>query len=531
MNSVSDHQLLREYLDHQSETAFGEVVSRHIDFVYSAALRLVHDRHLAEDVTQATFIALAKHARQLTAHPVLSGWLHCTTRNLATKTVRADVRRRAREEEAAAMNQLLSTEPDPLWEQIAPHLDDALSNLEESDRDALLLRYFERKSAREMAEILNTSETAAQKRVTRAVERLRKFFSKRRVTIGASGLVVLISANAVQSAPVTLTTSVSGAAVLTGTAAAACTSAAITATKTIAMTALQKTIVAATLAVVAGTGIYEAHQASQLSRQNETLLQQQAPLAAQIRHLKQEHDNATNRLASLADQLEKTTNNNLELFRLRGQVTLLQSELMKQTAAKVAPVDDTSTNDEPSYKHDLALLTHYFETNPSQQIPEMKLLPKEYIQATYGLAVQIAARNNPANYGKRGVFDENRIKLETDEEYRAAASELRNLAEAAAAPKFAAALKEYLQANNGAYPKSISELQAFFSSPIDPAILQRYEIEPASDFSKIQAKYSPKSRTEGFVITQTAPIDEEFDHRLIIDPTSFMDGGPGSFKP
>ncbi len=174
---------------------------------------MVCDPHLAKDVTQGVFIALAQNARQLADRPVLSGWLHRTAQNLAANTVRSDVRRRAREQEAAAMNELLSTESDANWEHIGPHLDAGLGELDEADRDALLLRYFERKSAREMAEILGTSEDAAQKRVSRAVDRLREFFSKHNVTIGASGLAVLISANAVQSAPIGLAATISAAAV------------------------------------------------------------------------------------------------------------------------------------------------------------------------------------------------------------------------------------------------------------------------------------------------------------------------------
>src|ERR1035441_10667964 len=160
------------------------------------------------------------------------------------------------------MNELLSAEYDVNWENIATHLDAGLGELDEADRDALLLRYFERKSASEMAQTLGISDEAAQKRVSRAVERLREFFSKRNVTIGASGLAVLISANAVQSAPIGLAATISAAAVLAGTTVS--TSTAIAATKTIAMTIIQKTIITATLAVVAGAGIYEAHQAAQL---------------------------------------------------------------------------------------------------------------------------------------------------------------------------------------------------------------------------------------------------------------------------
>ena len=163
MNSLTDCQLLRDYTERRSETAFAELVRRHVDFVYSAALRMVRDAHLAEDVTQGVFVAFAQNARQLTNRPVLSGWLHRTAQNLAANTVRSDVRRRAREQEAAAMNELLAAESDANWENIAAHLDAGLGELDEADRDALLLRYFERKSAREMAQILGTTDDTAQK--------------------------------------------------------------------------------------------------------------------------------------------------------------------------------------------------------------------------------------------------------------------------------------------------------------------------------------------------------------------------------
>jgi RNA polymerase sigma factor (sigma-70 family) len=256
---LSDQQLLSDYATRREEAAFAELVQRHIDLVYSAALRMVRERHLAEDVTQGVFVALAQNARQLTGRPVLAGWLHRTAQNLAANVVRSDVRRRVREQEAAAMNELIATESDEVWETIAPQLDAALGELNESDRDALMLRYFQRKSAREIAEILGVSDEAAQKRVNRAVERLREVFSKRGVAVGASGLAVVISGNAVQAAPAGLAATVSSAAVFAGTAAASSTVVAVS--KGLAMTTLQKTIIAGTVAAAVSVGIYESHQA------------------------------------------------------------------------------------------------------------------------------------------------------------------------------------------------------------------------------------------------------------------------------
>src|SRR5205807_744643 len=148
--------------------------------------------------SQKVFLALAQNARRLGDRAVLSGWLFCTAHNLSVNVVRGEERRRAREEKAAATNKLLAAEHEAVWESIAPYLDDALSQLSEPDRDALLLRYFERKTAREMAQALGISGEAAQKRVNRAVERLRTVFAKRGIAVGANGLVVLISVNAVQ---------------------------------------------------------------------------------------------------------------------------------------------------------------------------------------------------------------------------------------------------------------------------------------------------------------------------------------------
>ena len=243
---------------------------------------MVRDTHLAKDVAQGVFLALAQNAAQLTDRPSLSGWLHRTTQNLAANIVRTDVRRRAREQEAAAMNQPLSNQADADWETIAFHLDAALGELSDPDREAVLLRYFAGQSARDMAQTLGISDDTAQRRVSRAVERLREFLTKRGATIGASGLVVIISANAVQAAPVGLAAAISTV-VLTGSAVS--TSAVIAVTKTIAMTTLQKTLVTAAVAILAGTGIYEARQAAQLRGENQSLHQRMAQLSTENERL------------------------------------------------------------------------------------------------------------------------------------------------------------------------------------------------------------------------------------------------------
>ena len=250
MNALPDPQLLRAYAERRSEAAFAELVRRHIDLVHSAALRMLNDPHLAKDVTQGVFIALAKDAGKLTDHPVLSGWLHRTARNIAAQTIRTEVRRRTREKEAAVMNE--SQESDAPWEEIAPQLDAALAELSEPDRDAVLLRYFENKPAQEMATILGISAEAAQKRVSRAVERLRENLAKRGLTAGTVGLAGIISANAVQAAPIGLATAISSASI-TGTVAIA---------KILAMTTIQKSLLAV-VAVLVGGLIYQSRQSSE----------------------------------------------------------------------------------------------------------------------------------------------------------------------------------------------------------------------------------------------------------------------------
>jgi RNA polymerase sigma factor (sigma-70 family) len=341
----SDQTLLRAYGENRSEEAFAELVRRYVDFVYSAAKRMVRDAHTAEDVTQSVFLALAKDARKLTRHPVLAGWLHGTSRNLAANAVRADVRRRMREHQAMAMNALPSGESAVLWEQIAPQLDAALGELGQNDRDALLLRYFQNKSVREVAQILDTTEDAAQKRVNRAVERLRKIMTQHGVAAGVAGMEVSISAHAMETAP-------NGLAAASSTAALKLAPASVTG---FMKTPLQKLFATMAIGSVAAVTVYV------LCLQGEihSLRQQLSALTAQLEQANRDRDDASNRAAELAKQNEAFRNNNelaklrAELSRLRDQAsnaplpavstipyTPLDTNVQVEIVAKIASLDD-----------------------------------------------------------------------------------------------------------------------------------------------------------------------------------------------
>jgi RNA polymerase sigma factor (sigma-70 family) len=339
---TSDLDLLGRFAREKSQDAFTELVQRHVNLVYSAALRQVRSPQLAEEIAQSVFADLARDASRLKSDTVLTAWLFAVTRRTAIDVIRKESRRQLREQIAVELTNMNATPND--WSQIEPLLDDAMAALDETDRSAILLRYFENKSLREVGEALGTNDDAAQKRVSRAVERLRGFFSKRNVTVGASGLTVLISANAIQSAPIGLVATISSAAVLAGTAVH--TSTIIAAIKTIAMTTLQKTLFIAALTAAVGTGIYEAHQSSQLRDQVQTLQQEQAPLNNQLAQLQRERDDATNRLAGLADELAaaKKNQNPSEVLKLRGEVGVLRQE--KAIAGSQSALNKLTANPE-----------------------------------------------------------------------------------------------------------------------------------------------------------------------------------------
>jgi hypothetical protein len=255
---------------------------------------------------------------------VLVGWLYTTTRLMALRLNRTEQRRQAREQEANMMNELLHDDTPPAdWSQLSPVIEDALHELSELDRHAILLRFFQNKTLHEVGAGLNLTENAARMRVDRALEKLRGKLTRRGITTTATALAALVSANAIQSAPAGFAATISAAALAGSTLQV---SALIAATKTITMTTLQKTIVAGALALAAGTGLYAVHQSSQLRGQIQTLQQERAPLTAQLQQLEQEHTQAAQQLAALKEENArlKSGPSATELLRLRGQVGMLR---------------------------------------------------------------------------------------------------------------------------------------------------------------------------------------------------------------
>jgi RNA polymerase sigma factor (sigma-70 family) len=211
MTELDDHELLAEFARNESEAAFAALIARYVNLVYSAALRFTGNPHHAEEITQAVFIILARKAGSLRRGAVLSGWLYQTARLTAANFVKGEIRRQRREQEAYMQSTL--NEPDAAaWKQIAPLLDEAMGRLGETDRNAIVLRFFENKTAQEVAAKLKLNEAAAHKRVSRAVEKLRKFFTKRGVTLSATLIAGAVSANSVQAAPVGLALTISATA-------------------------------------------------------------------------------------------------------------------------------------------------------------------------------------------------------------------------------------------------------------------------------------------------------------------------------
>jgi RNA polymerase sigma factor (sigma-70 family) len=358
---LNDSELLHHYTADHSEDAFNALVQRYLNLVYFAALRRTNgDAPLAQDVTQQVFAALAGHAAALQHHTVLTGWLYVTTRHAAANAMRAEQRRLHREKEAHAMQETsTSPEQSPDWDQLRPQLDHALDALNEHDRMAVLLRFFENRPFAEIGATLRVSEDAARVRVARALDKLRAVLMRRGITSTAAALAVVLASQSVIAAPPGLAASVTGF-VLTNPLAASAGSTAAAFNPWHFMSSTKILIAAAsiTIGLALGTAFYESHEAHRA----------QTALAA----AGQENAGLRDHLQRAGAQIEEMEN------RLRAAETLAASrqksadEAARKSAAQAAqvaaarqaiPTDKTTTDILMASPEYLALYSQYFRNS------------------------------------------------------------------------------------------------------------------------------------------------------------------------
>jgi RNA polymerase sigma factor (sigma-70 family) len=306
-----DSQLLERFARSRSEDAFAELVRRHVNLVYSAAIRQVNgDTHLAQDVAQTVFSDLARKAPALSRRASLTGWLYTSARFAAAKMLRAEHRRRDREE--TFMREPIEAAPEPDWKKLHPVLDEVMHQLGETDREAILLRYFEDRAFAEIGARCGLNENAARMRVERALEKLRSLLAKRGVTTTAA-LASVISINAVQAAPPTLATT------LATTSIASAGAGILSFWNIMNMTKL-KLGLCAIVVIGASTALTVQHQSREkLLAANESLLQQVAQLKA--------GNETLSNVAAQAKTSSPLPNEQLnELLRLRSEVGMLRQQ-------------------------------------------------------------------------------------------------------------------------------------------------------------------------------------------------------------
>jgi len=311
---ATDGELLRRYVEDGAEDSFGELLQRHVNLVYSAALRQVNgDVHLAQDVAQCVFSDLARKARSLQTRDNLAGWLYTSTHFAAAKAVRREQRRRQREQEAAPMH---DNEPPPDWEQLRPLLDSAMHRLKESDRQAILMRYFEKRSLGEIALQIGLTENAARMRVERALDKLRLYLSSKGATTSATLLASALSANAIETAPAGVALALTNGALTT----AAGTGMIAQFINLFAMTKVKTSIVAAVLGAGAAATFLVHQQSNDRIHQLTATLQSEKSRLAELQLEQQQLQQAQQ-----ANRIENTRRQ--ELIEARQQAKALRQQL------------------------------------------------------------------------------------------------------------------------------------------------------------------------------------------------------------
>lgn len=464
MTSDSDPELLQCYLagGPRAQAAFAALVTRHVDLVYSAALRTVRSPQLAEDVAQAVFVELARRARSLTSATPLVAWLHVVTRRKAIDVVRHESRRRSREAAMALLQDAPAMPAPPDWPAIEPLLDEAVESLPPADRAAILLRFFENKSLREIGAALGATEDAAQKRVTRALDRLRIFFLKRGLALSTGSLATTLSAHGMVPAPGTLGPAI--AAATTGLVPAA----AVSGSTILAMTTLQKIGTTVALAAAAVT----AYEAIVLLRQQEDLT------------------NARSEVLALATQVRE-----LSSAQKAAADSLHRSRLRLTEVSVPLPGDAALEAQMQVWLAQLGRLKQFLRDQPRLAGPELALITEHdwFTEAAVG-------------------------KLSSDEDFRRAAGQLRRRATDVIHPQLHRALAAYVRAHDDQLPVSPRELAPYFEEPFDLAVLDRYQMLR-------QGKVSDVPQRERSQLIGRMPVDIEYDDYSYVGVSGYGNQG------
>jgi|ERR1051326_1240594 RNA polymerase sigma factor (sigma-70 family) len=503
----SDAELLREYAKGGGEASFAQLVRRHTNLVYSAALRQSDSADAAAEIAQTVFVDLARRAAvlasRLSAEASLAGWLCRSARNQALTFRRNEFRRHARER--LAMEQLLpSSESSPDWERLRPVLDAAMADLPESDYDALVLRFFQNQDLRTVGRALGVNDDTAQKRVFRALDKLREQLARRGLTTTAAALSVALTANAIQAAPAGLTLTISAAATATSTAAATTMTATIT--KTIAMTTLQKALITTAAIAAVSTGVYEAHQASTWEARARTLETQQTANANQLEELQRQRDEAVNVQTALKQENQRLALAAAEVPKLRGDLARVRAQQQSPAGSNAGALDPN----DPAVQHFMEAkakadkIAQYLEQMPDKKIPELQFLDdNDWLKATQA------------------------AKFDTDADVRRTLSELRSIAKNNL--PMGRSLYAFIHDNNGQLPSDMSQLKPYFAKPVTDSssyhwrgiqnpqddalvdsILARYQLLHTGNASD----YPPGI----WLIAEKTPVDKDYDTRLKSSP-------------
>lgn len=404
---IEDGELLESYARQGNEAAFESLVNRYVNLVYSAAWRQTGDREQARDVTQAVFAILARKAGSLPPKTILSGWLYRTSHFVALEALRAERRRKLRE---ASMIQLAECEekPDDLWEKVSPKLDAAMEQMKDTDRNAILLRFFHGKSFGEVAAALGVTEAAAKKRVNRAVERLRHFLSRRGITSSSSLLGAALAANAVQPAPAAVV-SLAPLLAMKGAAAVSAVSASSTVEVltegALEMIAWSKVKVAACAAALclAGGAVTVGVKYAQESAEHSRLAERQSAIESASAGARSEDPQFNDEAARIERENASLRQQAQEIHRLRAQV----SQLNTRRRELVTPVNSPNTAAAPpevrgkienlrelQFEHFLAEGQKALALQPLPEEERLEYNPAIHLMKNVGLALRIYATDN-----------------------------------------------------------------------------------------------------------------------------------------